>query len=101
LVVTFHADQQANDLIRKGQISAVVDEDYDASSFQAADAVAQYIAGKKVQPSDTGGGYNGHQMYFYPVITKANLPATGKWPEPQFDVVSYFTQLWHKEFGLS
>jgi ribose transport system substrate-binding protein len=101
LVVTFHADQQANDLIRKGQISAVVDEDYDASSFQAADAVAQFVAGKKVEPSDTGSGYRGHQMYFYPVITKANLPPPGKWPEPQFDVVSYFTQLWHKEFGLN
>jgi ABC-type sugar transport system substrate-binding protein len=101
LVVTFHADQQANDLIRKGQITAVVDEDYDASSFEAADAMAQYMAKKTVPPSDTGAGYNGHQMYYYPVITKTNLPPAGKWPEPAFDVVSYFSELWHKEFGLN
>ena len=100
LVVTFHDDQQANGLISKGQITAVVDEDYDASSFEAADAMAQYIAKKTVPPSDTGGGYEGHQMYSYPVITKANNPPAGTWPEPKFDVVSYFTELWHKEFGL-
>lgn len=101
LVVTFHADQQANGLIRSGQITAVVDEDYDAASFEAADAVAQLLAGKTVPASDTGGGYNGHQMYSYPVITKANLPPAGKFVEPKFDVVSYFTELWRKEFGLS
>jgi len=101
LVVTFHDDQQANGLIRSGQITAVVDEDYDASSFEAADAVAQFIAKKTVAPSDTGAGYDGLQMYSYPVITKANNPPSGQWPVPKFDVVSFFTELWHKEFGLS
>jgi ABC-type sugar transport system substrate-binding protein len=103
LVVTFHDDQQANQLLSSGQLSAVVDEDYDASSFEAANAVAQYLAGKPVPASDTsihtpfGGKY---QVYSYPVITKANNPPAGKWPAPHFDVVSYFTQLWMKEFGL-
>jgi ABC-type sugar transport system substrate-binding protein len=103
LVVTFHDDQQANQLLRDGQLSAVVDENYDASSFEAADAVAQYLAGKPVPASDTtihtpfAGKY---QMYSYPVITKANNPPAGKWPAPHFDSISYFTQLWMKEFGL-
>jgi ABC-type sugar transport system substrate-binding protein len=101
LVVTFHDDQQANTLIRQGVLTAVVDEDYDAASFESADAAAQYLAGKKVPPSDTGAGYDGYQMYSYPVITKANNPPAGKWPEPKFDVVSFFTELWHKEFGLN
>jgi ABC-type sugar transport system substrate-binding protein len=100
LVVTFHDDQQANGLIAKGQITAVADEDYDASSFETADQIAQFLAGKPVPPSDTGAGYNGHLMNFYPIINKANNPAAGSWPKPGFDVVSYFTELWHKEFGL-
>ena len=78
MVFTFHDDQQANGLLRNGQLTAVVDEDYDASSFEAADAMAQLIAKKKVPPSDTGAGYDGHQMYYYPVITKANNPPAGK-----------------------
>ena len=61
----------------------------------------RYIAHKKVPPSDTGAGYDGHQMYYYPVITKANNPPAGKFVEPKFDVVSFFTQKWHKEFGLN
>ncbi len=101
LVLTFHDDQQANGLIRAGTISAVADEDYDASSFETADAIAQLVAGKKVPPSDTGAGYDGYVMNSYPIITKANNPPAGKWPEPSFDVVSFFTELWHKEFGLS
>ncbi len=101
MVFTFHDDQQANGLLRNGQLTAVVDEDYDASSFEAADAMAQLIAKKKVPPSDTGAGYDGHQMYYYPVITKANNPPAGKFVEPKFDVVSFFTQKWHKEFGLN
>jgi len=101
LVVTYHDDQDANGLIRNGQMTAVVDEDYDASSFETADSIAQFVAGKKVPPSDTGQGYDGHVMNFYPVIDKANNPASGKWPEPKFDVVSFFTELWHKEFGLN
>jgi len=101
LVVTFHDDQEANGLIRKGEITAVADEDYDASSFETADQIAQYLAGKTVPPSDTGAGYDGHVMNFYPIITKANNPPAGQWPEPAFDVVSFFTELWHKEFGLS
>jgi ABC-type sugar transport system substrate-binding protein len=101
LVVTFHDDQQANGLIAKGEITAVADEDYDASSFETADQIAQYLAGKTVPPSDTGAGYDGHVMNFYPIITKANNPPAGTWPKPAFDVVSFFTQLWHKEFGLS
>ncbi len=103
LVVTFHDDQQANGLLRNGQLSAVVDEDYDASSFEAVDAIAQMLAGKTVPPSDTtiNTPYEGHQMYSYPVITKSNNPPAGQWPEPAFDVVSFFTWKWHKEFGLN
>jgi ABC-type sugar transport system substrate-binding protein len=102
LVVTFHDDQQANGLLRSGQLSAVLDEDYDASSFEAVDAIAQWLAGKTVPPSDTSIStpYEGHQMYSYPVITKSNNPPAGQWPEPAFDVVSFFTWKWHKEFGL-
>lgn len=101
LVVTFHDDQQANGLIRKGQITAVDDVDYDAASFEAVNAVAQLLAGKNMPPSDTGStGQYGHQMYFYPIITKANNPPAGKFVQPKFDVVSFYTQLWHKEFGL-
>jgi ABC-type sugar transport system substrate-binding protein len=100
LVVTFHDDQQANGLIRKGQISAVADVNYDASSFEAANAIAQYVAKKTVPPSDTGSGLYGHPMYSYQIITKANNPPAGKFVQPKFDVVSFFTQLWHKEFNL-
>jgi ABC-type sugar transport system substrate-binding protein len=101
LVVTFHADQQANGLIHKGQITAVADIDYDASSFEAANAVAQLLAKKPVPPSDTGNGQYGHPMYSYQIVDKANVPPAGKFVNPTFDVVSFYTQLWHKEFGLN
>jgi ABC-type sugar transport system substrate-binding protein len=101
LVVTFHDDQQANGLIRKGQITAVDDVDYDASSFEADNALAQLLAKKPVPPSDTGAtGQYGQQMYSYPVITKSSNPPAGKFVEPKFDVVSFYAELWHKEFGL-
>ena len=101
LVVTFHADQQANGLIHKGQITAVADIDYDAASFEAANAVAQLEAKKPVPPSDTGAGQYGHPMYSYQIVDKANVPPAGKFVNPKYDVVTFYTQLWHKEFGLN
>ena len=48
LVVTFHADPSSQVLMRSGGIDAVVDNNYDATAWELADATAQHFARKSV-----------------------------------------------------
>ena len=50
LVVTFHADPSSQVLMRSGGIDAVVDNNYDATAWELADATAQHFARGKAYP---------------------------------------------------
>ena len=49
-VVTFHADPSSQVLMRSGGIDAVVDNNYDATAWELADATAEHFARKQGVP---------------------------------------------------
>ena len=100
LVVTFHADPSSQVLMRSGGIDAVVDNNYDATAWQLADATAQFFARKKAfPPYGTSFKYPGiGDPLAYEIVTKKNLPPAGKYyVAPPADVVTYFTTKWKTE----
>lgn len=100
LVVTFHADPSSQVLMRTGGIDAVVDNNYDATAWELADATAQRFARKKAfPPYGTSFKYPGiGDPLAYEIVTKGNLPPVGKYyVAPPADVVTYFTTKWKTE----
>ena len=99
LVVTFHADPSSQALMRRGAIDAVVDNNYDATAWELADAVAQRFARKKPFPKyGTSFKYPGiGDPLVYEIVTRKNLPPSGKYVAPRVDVVTYFQSKWKAE----
>lgn len=99
LVVTFHADPSSQELMRKGAIDVVVDNNYDGTAWELADAVAQYFARKKPFPKyGTSFKYPGiGDPLSYFIVTPKNLPPARKYAAPRVDVVTYFTAKWKAE----
>jgi ABC-type sugar transport system substrate-binding protein len=102
LVVTFHADPSTQSLMRKGGIDAVVDNNYDATAWELADAVIEHFARGKAFPAyTTGAKYPGiGDPLAYTIVTKGNLPKPGLYVAPPVDVVTYFVTKWKTE-GLT
>ena len=102
LVVTFHADPSSQVLMRSGGIDAVVDNNYDATAWELADATAQHFARGKAYPKyGTSFKYPGiGDPLAYEIVTKGNLPPAQRYVAPRADVVTYFTAKWKAE-GLT
>jgi len=100
LVVTFHADPSTQLLMKKGGIDTVVDNNYDATAWELADATAQFFARKKAFPK-----YGNSFRYpgigdplSYEIVTAKNLPkGPRKYVAPKVDVVTYFITKWKTE----
>ena len=100
LVVTFHADPSTQGLMKSGAIDVVVDNNYDATAWQLADAVAQFLARKKAFPKyGTSFKYPGiGDPLAYEIVTPKNLPkGKNKYVAPKVDVVTYFLAKWRAE----
>ncbi|MCK9250751.1 MAG: sugar ABC transporter substrate-binding protein [Solirubrobacteraceae bacterium] len=99
LVVTFHGDLATNDLVRKGAIDIVGEVAYDIGVWVGFDQLLEFWARDK--PMDTADrptyGDLG-DLYDYRVLDKTNLPPSGQYPAPAFDVVSFFQTKWKTEF---
>jgi ABC-type sugar transport system substrate-binding protein len=102
LVVTFHADPSTQTLMRSGSIDAVVDNNYDATAWELANAIAEHYARGAAWPA-----YNDALYYKgignpleYEIVTSKNLPAANHYAAPQYDIDSYFIAKWKAEgFG--
>ena len=100
LVVTFHADPSSQVLMRSGGIDAVVDNNYDATAWELANATAQRFARGKAFPKyGISFKYPGiGDPLAYEIVTKGNLPkGPNKYAAPKVDVVTYFTAKWKAE----
>ena len=100
LVVTFHADPSSQVLMRSGGIDAVVDNNYDATAWELANATAEKFArGKPFPAYGTSFKYPGiGDPLAYTIVTKGNLPKLpNKYVAPPTDVVTYFTAKWKAE----
>jgi ABC-type sugar transport system substrate-binding protein len=102
LVVTFHADPGTQTLMRSGAIDAVVDNNYDATAWMLANALAEHVARGTKWPGYTDAiSYPGiGNPLEYDIVTDKNLPAANHYVAPKYDVVSYFIAKWKAEgFG--
>lgn len=100
MVVSFHAEQATQDLVRRGQITAIADANVDALAWVSADQAAQYFARDKPFSKDFAPEYPIDYLS-YQIVTKDNLPAKGGWVVPKDDFVDFFKAKWNKEFGLN
>jgi len=99
-VVTFHADKGTQALMRRGAVNEVLDVNYDASSWTAADQLFQLWARETPLSDDPSPDYPGvGDLYTYQSITKDNLPEEGQYPDADVDVPAYFEAKWKAEFG--
>lgn len=97
LLVTFHADPSTQALMKAGGIDVVIDNNYDGTAWELADATAQFYALKKPWPKySTGTSYPGiGDPMAYVIVTPKNLPKQArKYVAPKVDVVSYFKAKW-------
>jgi ABC-type sugar transport system substrate-binding protein len=102
LVVTFHADPSTQPLLASHAIDAVVDNNYDTTAWEVANAVAEKFARKTAFPAYTvKASYPGlGNPLGYQIVTGANLPPKGTYVRPAVDAVSYFIAKWKAEgFG--
>jgi len=100
LVATFHADVGTTDIMRKGGIDVALDTNYDAAVWVGVDNLLEYWGREKPFDTTPQPAYEGiGDGYSYTVITKDNLPAAGKYVEPEHDVPAYFQAKWKQEFG--
>ena len=102
LVVTFHADPSTQPLLKSHAIDAVVDNNYDTTAWEVADATAEFFARHKAFPAYTvAASYPGlGNPLGYQIVTGANLPPKGTYVRPAADAVSYFITKWKTEgFG--
>lgn len=97
LLVTFHADPSTISLMKSGGIDVVIDNNYDGTAWQVADAAAQFFGLKKPWPKySVSTKYPGiGDPMAYVIVTPKNLPKVSKkYVAPNVDVVSYFTAKW-------
>jgi ABC-type sugar transport system substrate-binding protein len=102
LVVTFHADPATQTLMRSGAINAVVDNNYDATAWELANAIAEHYARGAGWPAYTDSiSYPGiGDPLEYDIVTDKDLPAVNHYVGPKYDVDSYFIAKWKAEgFG--
>jgi ABC-type sugar transport system substrate-binding protein len=102
LVVTFHADPTTVSLMRTGAINAVVDNNYDATAWELANAIAEHYARGTAWPAYTDAiSYPGiGNPLEYDIVTDEDLPAANHYVGPKYDVDSYFIAKWKAEgFG--
>ena len=100
LLTTFHADLGTVELMRQGQIDEVLDVNYDASSWIAVDALAEFFARDAPFPTESSPDYPGvGDLFDYQLVTKDDLPPEGEYVESEVDVPGYFTAKWEAEFG--
>jgi ABC-type sugar transport system substrate-binding protein len=102
LVVTFHADPTTVSLMRTGAINAVVDNNYDATAWELANAIAEHYARGVAWPAYTDAiSYPGiGNPLEYDIVTDKDLPAPDHYVGPKYDVDSYFIAKWKAEgFG--
>jgi ABC-type sugar transport system substrate-binding protein len=101
LLVTFHGDLGTLDLVRKGDIDAVGEVDYDAGAWIGMDQLNEFFArGKAVDPQHQPSYGDAGQLYSYSVVTKDSVPPQGKYTAPTTDVVSFFKSKWKTEYGV-
>ena len=94
LVVTFHADPSTQGLMKSGGIDAVVDNNYDATAWELANATIEHFVRKTPFPAyGTSFKYPGiGDPLAYTIVTKGNLPKkANSYVAPPADVVTYFT----------
>jgi len=102
LIVTFHADPSTQTLMRSGAIDAVVDNNYDGTAWELANAIAEHYARGTAWPAYTDSiSYPGiGDPLEYDIVTDKNLPAANHYVGPKYDVDSYFIAKWKTEgFG--
>jgi ABC-type sugar transport system substrate-binding protein len=100
LVVTFHADPSSQVLMRSGGIDAVVDNNYDATAWELADATLEHFVRNTPFPAyGTSFKYPGiGDPLAYTIVTKGNLPKkANSYVAPPADVVTYFIAKWKAE----
>jgi ABC-type sugar transport system substrate-binding protein len=102
LIVTFHADPTTQTLMRAGAIDAVVDNNYDGTAWELANAIAEHYGRGKAWPGYTDDiSYPGiGNPMEYDIVTDQDLPAVNHYVGPKYDVDSYFIAKWKAEgFG--
>ncbi|MBM3676845.1 MAG: sugar ABC transporter substrate-binding protein [Actinobacteria bacterium] len=100
LLVTFHADPSTQDLIKSGAIDVVVENNWDATAWEVADAAAQFFFAKKPWPKySVSVNYPGlGDPLTYQIVTSKNLPKQArKYVAPAKDAVSYFIAKWRAQ----
>lgn len=100
LLVTFHADPSTQALMKQGAIDVVIDNNYDGTAWQVADAAAQFFFAKKAWPKySVNSRYPGlGDPMSYEIVTPKNLPKQArKYVAPKSDVVSYFIAKWRAQ----
>lgn len=103
LVVGYLDDLVNLDAIRKGQADAIATMRLDACSWVAIDQLASYSARGSAFNKDAylkSNATYGMDLTEATLITRANLPAAGKYVEPTGDFQSFFRSKWRLEYGI-
>ena len=101
LVATFHGDLATLSLIEEGAIDLESDVNYDAAVWEGIDGVAQELAREEPMSKDNQPTYPTiGDPFTYQIITKENLPESGQYVMPKWDVPSYFIAKWKAEYGV-
>jgi ABC-type sugar transport system substrate-binding protein len=100
IIVGFFADKVSMDLIRRGDVSALVEVANEATAWTAIDQAAELVARKKAPVQDE------YMRTIYPlqfvkpfIVDKTDLPPQGQLASPPADFVTFFETKWAKEFG--
>lgn len=100
IVFTFHADLGTLELMEKGAIDVTSEVNYDSAAWMGIDQMAEFFArgtepSKENQPKFPVVG----DLFTYSIIDKTNLPPSGEYVEPEWDVPTYFQSKWAAEFN--
>ena len=101
LVATFHGDLATLQLIESGAIDMESDVNYDASVWEGIDGIAQELARKEPMSTENQPKYPGiGDPFTYQIVDKENLPESGQYVAPKWDIPSYFIAKWKAEYGV-
>ena len=98
LILGSQGDLANLELIRKGQVDAVVESAISATAWMAVDQIAGYLARGTEFSKDPPASYP-LEFLKQQLVTKANVPAEpGVYVNPPADFVTYFKTKWGEEF---
>jgi ABC-type sugar transport system substrate-binding protein len=101
LVATFHGDLATLSLIEEGAIDMESDVNYDAAVWEGLDGIAQELGREEAMSPENQPKYPIiGDPFTYQIVTKENLPESGQYVMPKWDVPSYFIAKWKAEYGV-